>query len=187
MRVTYTGLVDELSAEQKKKLERKYNKLAKLLDTPLGEKEAHVILKKDGSFYEAEITLNYSDHTFIGEATSDNLFTALNDAIDKLEKQILKFRTRRIDLKRNNRQRASRATPPVPSVEEELASTTAPETKPILRISEPEVDKPMTVEEAMMLMEDGRDYLVYRDAASERLAVLIRRSDGSFVLIQPEG
>jgi hypothetical protein len=42
----------------------------------------------------------------------------------------------------------------------------------------------MTLEEALMEMEKGPDYLVYRDAESGRTAVLVRRRDGNFDLIE---
>jgi hypothetical protein len=42
----------------------------------------------------------------------------------------------------------------------------------------------MTLEEAMLAMEDGRDYLVYRDADTDRLQILIRRSDGAVDLVE---
>ncbi len=45
--------------------------------------------------------------------------------------------------------------------------------------------KPMTLEEALLEMEDGhRDYLAYRDAETERVSVLLRRRDGNFDLIE---
>jgi putative sigma-54 modulation protein len=44
--------------------------------------------------------------------------------------------------------------------------------------------KPMTLEEAMLEMEASQDYLVYRDAQTDRVTVLMRRSDGHFDLIE---
>ena len=41
----------------------------------------------------------------------------------------------------------------------------------------------MTLDEALIEM-DGLDYLVYRDAKSDRLNVLIRRRDGHFDLVE---
>jgi len=35
-----------------------------------------------------------------------------------------------------------------------------------------------------MEMEKGNDYLVYRDALTSRVAVLVRRRDGNFDLIE---
>ena len=42
----------------------------------------------------------------------------------------------------------------------------------------------MTLEEAILEMEKGGDYLVYRDSESDGVAVLIRRRDGNFDLIE---
>ena len=47
--------------------------------------------------------------------------------------------------------------------------------------------KPMSVEDAVLeLSAGGRPFLVFRQAASERIAVLFRRPDGHFGLIEPE-
>jgi hypothetical protein len=42
----------------------------------------------------------------------------------------------------------------------------------------------MTLDEALLEMENDLDYLAYRDADSDRLAVLIRRRDGNFDLVE---
>ena len=42
----------------------------------------------------------------------------------------------------------------------------------------------MTLEEAMLEMESSHDYLVYRDAQTDRVTVLMRRPDGHFDLIE---
>jgi hypothetical protein len=40
------------------------------------------------------------------------------------------------------------------------------------------------LDEALLEMEKGRDYLVYRDAQTDRVAVLVRRRDGDFDLVE---
>jgi hypothetical protein len=42
----------------------------------------------------------------------------------------------------------------------------------------------MTLEEAMLEMDVRSDYLVYRDAATDRVKVLVRRRDGQFDLVE---
>jgi putative sigma-54 modulation protein len=42
----------------------------------------------------------------------------------------------------------------------------------------------MTLDEALIEMENNRDYLVYRDAETDRMSVLLRRRDGHFDLIE---
>ena len=42
----------------------------------------------------------------------------------------------------------------------------------------------MTLEEAMLEMGEAQDYLVYRDAKTDKVAVLMRRPDGHLDLIE---
>ena len=44
--------------------------------------------------------------------------------------------------------------------------------------------KPMTVEEAVLEMDKSQDYLVYRDAQTDKVSVLLRRRDGHFDLVE---
>ncbi len=48
--------------------------------------------------------------------------------------------------------------------------------------------KPMTVDEAVSRLAASKDeFLVFVDASRETLAVLYRRNDGNYGLIEPEG
>jgi putative sigma-54 modulation protein len=58
------------------------------------------------------------------------------------------------------------------------------EERKIFRINHHQRRKPMTLDEALLEMEKGRDYLVYRDAETDRVAVLVRRRDGDFDLVE---
>jgi hypothetical protein len=42
----------------------------------------------------------------------------------------------------------------------------------------------MTLEEALLEIELDRDYVVYRDAGTNRFSLLLRRRDGNFELIE---
>ncbi len=54
----------------------------------------------------------------------------------------------------------------------------------IYRVNQHEKRKPLTVDEALLEMEDGRNYLVYRDADRDAVSVLLRRKDGHFDLVE---
>jgi hypothetical protein len=54
----------------------------------------------------------------------------------------------------------------------------------VFRVNHAQNRKPMTLDEALLEMENDLDYLAYRDADSDRLAVLIRRRDGNFDLVE---
>jgi hypothetical protein len=42
----------------------------------------------------------------------------------------------------------------------------------------------MTLDEAILVMDKSRDYLVYRDAETDKVSVLVRRRDGNFDLVE---
>ena len=60
----------------------------------------------------------------------------------------------------------------------------SPKPSKVVRASGRANGKPMTVDEALIAMEDDRDYLVYRDAGSDKVHVLIRRRDGKVDLVE---
>ena len=63
-----------------------------------------------------------------------------------------------------------------------------PPAKRVFRVNGAGRRKPMTLDEALLEMDQNRDYLVYRDAdrdaEREGLSVLVRRRDGHFDLIE---
>jgi putative sigma-54 modulation protein len=179
MRITYTGRQVELVPAQLKKIEGQVEKLGKLLDGK-DEREAHVILSHERHLHRAEMNVNYHGHPLVGLAENADLFTAIHSAIQKLEKQAIKVRAKWRDTKRTPRKAA--AEPDNASGAETTAEGAGQ--KRIFRINHHQHSKPMTLDEAVLEMEKDRDYLVYRDARTERLAVLVRRRDGNFDLVE---
>ena len=178
MRLTYTGRKVELAPAQLRKIEIQVAKLGKLLDGK-DEREAHVILSHERHLHRAEISVNYHNHPLVGIAEDLDMFTSIHSAIQKLEKQAIKVRAKWRDTKRAPK-RTDTETPGAPG---ESASEPADEKK-IFRINHHQNRKPMTLDEALLEMEKGRDYLVYRDAQTDRVAVLVRRRDGDFDLVE---
>jgi putative sigma-54 modulation protein len=126
--------------------------------------------------HQAEVTVNYYSHQLVGIGNNSDLFTAIHDAIEKLEKQAVKTRTKWRDTKRTPRKTGEEAAPPgPPEVESEGR---------VYRVNHHEKRKPMTLEEALLEIDKDRDYLVYRDAETDRIAVLVRRRDGNFDLVE---
>ncbi|MBI3282305.1 MAG: HPF/RaiA family ribosome-associated protein [Acidobacteria bacterium] len=193
MKVTYTGRKEALYPTQNKKLQDRFAKVGKLLDGRRGEKNAHVILEFHRNRHKAEITVNYLDHMLVGVGSDPDQFNAITVAIDKIEKQVLRIREKRRDMKEahklvfNVKDAEKQGLPPAGpqpgerAVREVRGVNGRPE---VFYVTAHGDRKPMTVEEA--LMEIGRDgnYLVYTDAATDRLSVLLRRRDGNFDLIE---
>jgi len=191
MNINYTGRYESLPPKQRAKLEAKLQKLSKMVERK-GEKEAHVILTQERFLHKVEITLNAWDHALVGVGSNGDMVKAAHDALDKIEKQILKIRTKWRDTKRHKDKEAV-ASPPAPApAARGKAGTTASaapaanarKNKKVYRVNHSDGSKPMTLEEAMLEMEASQDYMVYRDAQTDRLKVLMRRPDGHFDLIE---
>ena len=200
MKISYTGKSEEIPPRQRTKLEAKLQKLSKVLEQR-GEKEAHVVLTQQRFLHKVEITMNAWDHALVGIATDGDIAVAAHEAFDRLEKQLLKLRARWRDTKRVRDKEADgekasatlqpAARRPVPSQEAKAANNAKsrqarrrPRASRCFASITREGSKPMTLEEAMLEMEASQDYLVYRDAQTDRVTVLMRRSDGHFDLIE---
>ena len=183
MKVTYTGRQEPLTPAQKRKLDAKLAKLGKLLDRKDSECEAHAIVTAERHLKRVEITVNVYDHPIVGVAASADFYTALCDAVDRLEKQVLKLRTKKRDTKREVKPawKTGAAVPAAEPAEGEAGSEAAPR---VFRVDEHDYRKPMTVEEALLEFDRKRDYFVFRDSETDRLSVLLRRRDGNFDLIE---
>jgi putative sigma-54 modulation protein len=178
MKITYTGRQVELAPAELKKLEARFAKIGKLLDGKR-ECEAHVVLSLERHLNQAEATINYYGHPLVGLGSSADLFTAIHAAAEKLAKQAVKARTKWRDTKRTPHKATSEAES-APEPEPEAAALTPL----IFRISNFEKRKPMTLDEALLVMDKNRDYLVYRDAETDRVSVLLRRRDGNYDLVE---
>jgi putative sigma-54 modulation protein len=130
--------------------------------------------------HQAEVTANYFNHPLVGLGSDNDLFTAIHSAVEKLEKQAVKHRSKWRDTKRNPRKTAE--PPESPNGAEPPAEVETE--RRVYRVNHHQRRKPMTLEEAILEMDKDRDYLVYRDAETDRTSVLLRRRDGNFDLVE---
>jgi putative sigma-54 modulation protein len=135
--------------------------------------------------------VHYRDHELFGEAEAADALTSITTALDKLERQLLKLRAKRRDTKRIHKpEAAGAAVAEAPALARQAQRQTAEadgEPQPggprVFRVDHRQGRKPMTLEEALLVI-DGRDYVAYCDAETDRVSVLIRRRDGNFDLIE---
>ncbi len=175
MRITYTGKPEKLTPPQQKKLDAKFVKLSKLIDSRKGEKEAHVILTSERHLTRAEVTVRWQDHALVGVGQESDVFCALAEAIENIEKRLLKLRAKRRDTHRGPRGSFR---------QEASAEPVEAAAKRVTRVNSRPARKPMTLDEAVLEMDESQDYLVYRDAETDRLSVLVRRRDGNLDLVE---
>ena len=162
---------DHLKAYVSDKLDR----LDKYLDNPA---EANVVLAVEKFRHIAEINIAGDRLTIIGSEETNDMYSAIDMALDKLEKQIKKskqkIRERRSGSKNRNR-----------SMLEEADNLLDEDTERQIKIRNIEY-KPMDIEEAVLQMDLTEDnFLVFTNARSDRINVLYRRRDGHYGLIQP--
>jgi putative sigma-54 modulation protein len=194
MKIIYSGKTKEFTPDLEEKIRLKLAKLGKFLERR-GEREVHLMHQSERHLHRVEITMNFYDHGVVGEGVDADLPAAIHQAIEKLEKQLVRIR---------ERWRDSHRTQPVTKIQAPWTGNTVPgEEIPALRSDEEEssnpngarrpkifrVDydsdrKPMTLEEAMLEMERNVNYVVYRDANRQCLSVLVRRPDGNYDLIE---
>lgn len=184
MKVVYKGIPPSLSAAVQKKLDARFAKLGKLLDGR-GERGAHVVVVQERHQYRAEVTVQFYDHQLAGNGSDAELLNALTQALAKIETQAVKTRGkwrekhRRKDAPKKDAGKAAALDTGAKQVEPDTAGD-----KRVFRVNGVGRRKPMTLDEAMLEMDQTRDYLVYRDAQREGLSVLVRRRDGHFDLIE---
>lgn len=176
MKVEFTGRHVEVSAAIKKHAQEQLEKFEKVFDFETAGK-AHVILEVEKHRHRAEILFRWRDQELTGKAETDDMYTAVTQAADKLERQALKLKEKKTNLKRQ-----SQAIEVVSAAEDKEEATNNPR---IIRSSRYAV-KPLTPEEAMQEVKNSDDqFFVFRDAETERIAVIYKRTDGNFGLIEP--
>jgi putative sigma-54 modulation protein len=178
MKFEYTGRHVEVSPAIRRHVEDHFKKLDHIFngDTTLS---THVIIDVEKNRQIGEIVVNWRDHTLTATDTNADMYMALTRAMAKIEKQALKLKKKIIDRKQGARSTASVAPEPDGAVE---ATPREPRIIPARRY----VVKPMTAEEASIrLSEDQNQFLLFRDADTQRLGVIYKRKDGNYGLIEP--
>ncbi|HSU57734.1 MAG TPA: ribosome-associated translation inhibitor RaiA [Bryobacteraceae bacterium] len=193
MRLIVSGKTKDFTPELEEKFTSKIAKLSKLIERR-GEREAHVSHQIERHLHKMQVIINFYDHSLVGEGVDADLETAMCQAIEKLEKQIVNLRSRWRDTHRDakvvretkegwNGSAAIPTEPEPPQAAKAGANGRGAKPK-IFRVNYEEDRKPMTLEEAMLEMENHQDYVVFRDADHDCLSVLVRRPDGNYDLIE---
>ena len=126
-----------------------------------------------------ELIVHWRDHTLTAKDINADMYMALTRAIAKIEKQALKLKQKIIERKQGAMPTAAVA----PQPDGHLEATPRP---PRIIAARRYLVKPMTAEEAaLQLAAETNQFIVFRDADTDRLAVLYRRKDGNFGLLEP--
>ncbi len=175
MKFEYTGRHIEVTPALRLHVENHFAKTRHLFD---GDNvRAHIIINVEKGRHRAEIIVKWRDHVLAANETLPDMYQALTKTIDKIEKQALKLKDKVVE-KKHKVTKASK-------LSEEEDSEPIP-TEPQIIKSKSYAVKPLTEEEAVLQLNlDVNQFLVYRDAKSEKISVIYNRKDGNFGLIQP--
>ena len=162
-----------LKAHAEEKLDRM---VKKHLRRPV---DAHVILSVSKERHAAEITLQADHVTMFAKEETTDLYAAIDLAVGKLEHQAQKLREKRKKHKGPSGDARAHGT-------DDGAAPDAAPTRPRV-IARRVSAKPMAVDEAVKTLDrTGDEFLVFTHVGSQQLAVLYRRKDGNYGLIETE-
>ena len=196
MTVEYTGRHYEVTSANRKDVEAGLSKVRKILRKAFDTK---VVLAVEKHRHKAEITINSRVGPLVGLAQAGDMKAAIGEALEHLEKQAVKNKTRIIAKKRRNHNGKWHGEPPV----EPLAKSVEPANAAaafmlvhkfpavskstevhLVRSDEAVAIRPMTLEEAIKEAHfRDRDVFVFRDPKG-KVMVLHRTRDGKMELIE---
>ena len=199
MNVEFTGRKCEITPALRKSVETGLAKIRKIL----GDKfDSKVILAIEKHRHKAEITISPRNGPLVGVAQAGDMKSAINQAIDHLEKQAVKYKTRWRSKKRHeqknhnkkwNGKGAQNSLPAVVGLEEAAEISLVVQKFPavakstevhLVRSEDAVAVRPMTLEEAIKVAHfRDRDVFVFRDPQG-KVMVLHRTRDGKMELIE---
>ncbi|MDY6862509.1 MAG: ribosome-associated translation inhibitor RaiA [Thermodesulfobacteriota bacterium] len=140
--------------------------------------EVNVILSIEKHRNITEIILSADKTRLTSKEETDDMYRSIDSAVDKVERQLKKYREKLTDHKSHTNELTWR--------NEEISSQSLKDEKvPQVIKTDKFFVKPMTLEEATMQMDlSDNNFLVFIEAKSEKVEVIYRRNDGNYGLIE---
>jgi ribosome hibernation promoting factor len=197
MNVEYTGRQYEITPAIRKQIETALNKIQKFLGDNF---DTHVILAAEKHRHKAEITITIRNRPIVGVAEANDMTSAVGEALDRIDRQAVKYKARWRAKKRVPRKKWSASiqgqkeaarvavgasvTTAVPVVVHAFPAVARTAEAHVVRSDDSVSLKPMTLEEAIKECEfRDREVFVFRDPTG-KVKVLHRRKDGKMELIE---
>ncbi len=178
MELTITGKNMQISDRIREYVEKKASKLDRYLNNI---DEASLELTRSSAKsaedrHIAQLTVRVRGSILRAEERAADVFTAFDAVLDKMYRQIVRYKTRR---RARGRAQEDELMPPLEEYEEE-APREIVRTKRFLVL-------PMDEEEAVEQMELlGHDFFLFLNTGTGELNIIYRRRDGDYGLIEPE-
>jgi putative sigma-54 modulation protein len=194
MNVEYTGRQYEITPAIRKEVETGLAKIRRILGDRF---ETKVILAVEKHRHKAEITISPRNGPIVGLAQASDMTVAVNQALEHLEKQAIKYKTRWRTKKRKPKDKwngqgteqlqtavGRSETAAVPVVVHRFPAVAKTTEVHLVHSSDSVALRPMTLEEAIKEAHfRDRDVFVFRDPKG-KVMVLHRTRDGKMELIE---
>lgn len=173
MKMNFTARQMRLFDATREMAEKKLSKLNKYFDDNA---EMDITFSMPKNLEKVEITIYSNGIMFRAEEAAQTFAIAIDSAIDALERQIRKNKTR---LQKKLKDEGLQSNyEEFPDIEEESYEDVKVKTFPF---------KPMSVEEAILQLNlIGHDFFVFKDAQTNETCVVYKRKAGGYGLIVPE-
>ena len=167
-------ITEGISAAVQKKL-KKMDKYFLIND----EVECRVVCSTHETEQKIEVTIFLPQMPLRAEVTDVDLYAALDVAVDRLEGQMRKIKTR---MDRTNKMSLAE------SIDfEQVDEEREPEEKDVIVRAKSYYLQAMDIEEAITRMQAlGHDFFLYLDEEDDRISVVYNRRDGGYGVIQAE-
>ena len=165
----------QASDKVKEYAEKRLTRLDKLMDK---ETEAVVTLIGEKNRQRVEITIPVNGFILRGEEEAEDLFTAIDLVIDKLEKQMVKSKERFSKKGRMSITKLPTLSGLAPAEESDEEMKVRTKRFPA---------KPMSLDEAITRLDMvGHTFFAFHNAETDEINVVYRRNDGHYGLLEPE-
>lgn len=177
LRYNIRGENIEVTPAIREYVEKKVGKIERYFDD-VPEANAHVNVRTySNNTAKAEVTIPLPYITLRAEETSQDLYGSIDLVVDKLERQIRKYKT-----KINRKARETGLVPDLTPIEEPVEEED--EGFSIVRTKRFDL-KPMGAEEAVLQMEMlGHSFFIYEDATTDNINIVYKRDDNQYGLIE---
>jgi putative sigma-54 modulation protein len=171
MKLNIKGRNIEVTDALRQYIEKRLSKFSKFLNDL---SEAVVTISTEKFTHKIDVLLKVNGHLIQAEGKTEDLYSAVDQVVEKLEKQVIKYKEK---IQNKNKKDNTKNL----AVFEEKAETV----KIIVKFKKFDL-RPMTPEEAVDQMELlDKDFFIFLNSFTGDVNLVYRRKDGNYGLIEP--
>jgi len=180
MKISVRGDKIKVTESMNNYVVEKLKKIDKYLDNP-DEVSASVVVRVEKQGQKVEITIPLKNFILRAEETQEDIYSAVDTIVDKIERRIRKNKTKLESQAKKSREPKGFAFASIEDINEEDEQDTK-----IVKRKKVDV-KPMSEEEAILQMELlGHDFYLFRDADTMKPTLVYKRKDNQYGIIETE-